>query len=116
LDGATAEIYGVLVDRLGDVVVAGYFSGSLDFGRRTLVSDAASIDAFVAKYRGRDGSLLWVRTLHGPFRDGAVGVASDPQCGIVVTGGFTGPTARLDDMTLEGSAGVGNVFVARLRP
>src|SRR5439155_9716426 len=53
--------YAVAVDGAGNLLVTGYFRGTVDFGGATLVSMYGGIDVFVAKLAGADGTLVWAR-------------------------------------------------------
>jgi hypothetical protein len=78
------------VDKDGNVVIAGYFSGSAQFGGETLTSVAAK-DMFVARY-GVDGSFQWAKSA-GMSSDGeasAFGVVMDASGNSYVTGRFLG--------------------------
>jgi hypothetical protein len=50
----------VAVDSLGDVVVAGYFSGETDFGGTTF--NVSNEELFIAKLDGNNGALKWAIT------------------------------------------------------
>lgn len=49
----------VAVDSNDDVIVVGYFSGSVDFGSGSALSSAGGFDVFVAKYSGSNGNHIW---------------------------------------------------------
>ncbi len=78
----------VAVDGSGNIVVAGYFYGSANFGGG-LLSSAGSSDIFVVKYTAA-GTHLWSRRFGGTSNDVANGVAVDGSGNIVVTGYFNG--------------------------
>ena len=50
----------VTVDQLGDVIVAGYFSGETDFGGTTY--NVSNAEIFIAKLDGANGALKWAVT------------------------------------------------------
>ncbi|MBO95790.1 MAG: hypothetical protein CMA80_04240 [Euryarchaeota archaeon] len=50
----------VTVDQLGDVIVAGYFSGETDFGGTTF--NVSNAEIFIAKLDGANGALKWAVT------------------------------------------------------
>jgi len=79
----------VAVDAAGNVVVAGYFEGTVDFGGGPLTSGAGSTNVFVARY-SPTGTHLWSRRGGGPGVDLANAVAVDGAGNVVVTGQFTG--------------------------
>lgn len=114
------------VQGAGDVVIAGTFSGTVDFdpgaGTATLKSAAsgyrgiASPDIYVARYSS-SGSYRWAFRAGGPSTDMAQGVALDQSGNVLVTGTFSGtvdfnPTKSINSLTSSSTIG-GNMFVAR---
>src|SRR5439155_11265907 len=79
----------IAVDGNGDVVVAGDFSGTVDFGGGLLTS-AGTKDIFVAKYSGADGSHQWSKRYGGTGDDHASGVTLDNGGNVGLTGSFKG--------------------------
>ena len=99
-----------------DVVVAGSFVGTMDFGTTTLTS--ADWDGFVVSLDGVDGQVKWVRLLAGPGDDFVRGLAVDSDDGLNLAGSFTGKLV-LDpsdsDAVLDaGAADDKDMFVAKL--
>jgi len=82
--------YGVAVDGNNNVVVAGYFAGTADFGRGG-VSGRPGYNIFVAKY-APDGTYQWANTFGTPnssaISDIAYGIAVDGGGNAVITGIF----------------------------
>ncbi|WP_437809589.1 hypothetical protein [Sorangium sp. So ce1078] len=60
-----APISGVVVDLHGDILVAGHFSDDADLGGGT-TTGLTGVQAWVAKYSGEDGVLLWSRHIGAP--------------------------------------------------
>ena len=81
----------------GGVVVAGVFSGALDFGAGAMAS-AGGNDGFVARFDA-DGACLWSARFGGAGDDGANAVAVDAAGRALVTGSFSG-TADFGDEVL----------------
>ncbi|MGB0594360.1 MAG: thrombospondin type 3 repeat-containing protein [Poseidonia sp.] len=74
----------ITVDQVGDVIVAGYFSGETDFGGTTInVSDA---EIFIAKLDGANGALKWVVSGGGIGTQQVSDVAVDNAGNIHVSG------------------------------
>ena len=98
----------VSVDRGGNVVVAGEFLGTADFGGGPLTS-AGSSDAFVARYDSK-GAHLWSKRLGGTGTDSAWAVATTVSGTLLLAGDFS------DSVDFGGggltSAGSSDVFVA----
>lgn len=80
---------GVAADPQGNVVVAGNFLGSIDFGAGALTS-AGQNDAYVAKL-DPNGAALWSKSYgDAQYHQYAQHVATDAQGNILVTGHFRG--------------------------
>jgi hypothetical protein len=104
---------GVALDSGGNVVVTGGFRGTVDFGGGSFAS-AGKDDIFVATYSASDGSHVWSRRFGGTSFDEGLGVAVDSGGRVVVTGNFS-ETVDFGGVPLT-SAGLGDVFLLRLRP
>lgn len=106
------------VDRSGNVVIGGYFSGTVDFdpGAGTLSTTAiGSTDAYLLKLSA-NGSLIWLRQLGGTSTEGVLWLTIDDQDNILATGHFNG-TADFDGTALVSnltSAGGADIFVIKL--
>jgi hypothetical protein len=88
--GTGADLgYSVTVDSNGNVIVAGYFSGTAKFGNKTLVS-AGGTDAFVAMLAGNNGSFQWANKVGGSGNDRALAVEVDSSNNIYISGGLNG--------------------------
>ncbi|MCR4413037.1 MAG: hypothetical protein NUV77_11515, partial [Thermoguttaceae bacterium] len=108
------------VDAAGNLYLAGYFSGTVDFdpgeGEATLTG--ASGDMFLAQYRA-DGSFGWVRHVLSAQTDPGQGtsprgaVALDAQGNIYVTGDFLRGTAEVAGTPLANLDGGSDVFIVK---
>jgi len=78
----------VVVDKNNEIVVAGYFSGTVDFGGGPLTS-AGLLDIFVAKYSST-GAHIWSKRFGANYDDVCYGVAVDGAGNVFITGGFKG--------------------------
>jgi hypothetical protein len=112
--GGASDDYaeGVTVDGAGDVDVAGYFSGSADFGSGVLTS-AGGTDAFVAKY-SPNGAPVWSRRFGSTGTDRALAIGSDGSNNVVFTGYMVG-TVDFGGGPLT-SAGLADVFLVKYSP
>lgn len=106
----------VAVDGSGNVIVAGYTTGAVDFGGGVLSSTGPfDFDVFVAKF-GASGAHHWSKSFGGP--DGqpqeATSVAVDPFGNVVVVGYFRG-TVNFGgaDLTSAGGPFDLDIFVAK---
>jgi hypothetical protein len=79
----------VAVDGVDNILVTGYFVGSMNLGGTTLVSGGGttSPDMFLAKLNSA-GTLSWAKRFGGAFGNYANGVAVDKNNDVFVTGQF----------------------------
>ena len=79
---------GIAVDSSGNIVITGFFGGTVDFGGGPLTGSSAS--GFVAKYSSA-GAHLWSRRLStGSVLDEGTAVGVDGAGNVIVAGGFYG--------------------------
>ena len=117
--------YGAAVAEGHDLVVAGLFAGSIDFGQGALVDDDWGKDVFVARFDA-SGAPVWARALRNTTplpddvgRDRFYGpaVAVDPAGAIVVAGSFSGKLDVGDGVLSTGAGDDGyDLFVVKLEP
>lgn len=105
---------GLVVDSAGNIILAGGFYNSINFGGGTLTSTGGERDVFVAKL-APDGSHLWSKHFGDDTGQRALALGLDPTDHLLVMGDF------LDDLsfggpTLDGPSGPSNMFVAKLTP
>ena len=81
---------GVAADAAGDVVITGYFTGSMDFGGGTQTS-AGGNDIFVAKFDGA-GAHVWSRRYGDASDQEGIAVAVGSNDDILLAGEFVGQT------------------------
>lgn len=72
----------------GDVVLAGYFKGTADFGGGSLVS-AGEADVYLAKYNA-SGGHVWSKRFGSTQNDQPAGVCVDGSGRVAITGFFQG--------------------------
>jgi len=102
----------IAVDANGNVVVAGQFSGTLDFGGGVSLTSGTGGAAFVAKL-DPTGVVVWAHRFGG---SAAHAVAVDGSGNVVVSGDFFGAIDFGDGSAAQASAGLSDVFVAKLDP
>jgi len=95
-----------------DLVVAGYFGGTLDPAGARL-NGAGALDLFVARLAGADGRVLWMHRGGGPGTDTAQALAVADDGAILVAGSFT-RWADLSSTHLAALDEDGDPFVARV--
>jgi len=112
-DATTQLVTDVAIDGNGDIVIAGSFLGTLDFGSgiQPLVT-AGDHDAFVAKL-DQDGHPLWAVRLGGQGTDKALGIATTQSNHVVVAGEFVGPVSY-NGQTLGSPLGATDAFALKL--
>jgi hypothetical protein len=109
---AQTEALAVAVDDSGNVLVAGYFEGTVDFGGGPLTSPGTSLNVFVLKL-DPSGGYLWAKSFGDANVQLGQGLAVDGSGNVVVTGDFAG-TVDFGGGPLT-SPGTGhNVFVLKL--
>ena len=104
--------HAVAIDGNDEVLVAGEFSGNVDFGG-PLQESAGGRDCYLAKLDAA-GAPIWINVLGGIGYQAGVSVATDSEGNVLIAGRFTG-TVSWGQETLE-SAGSYDLFVAKLDP
>jgi hypothetical protein len=106
----TSQTMATAVDATGNVLVAGYFTGSVSFGSTTLTS-AGSNDLFIAKWvpgtGTGTGNWAWAQGAGGSGDDQALGLAVS-STSVYVTGYITNTAAdaagvRFDNRAVAGA-------------
>lgn len=96
----------------GDLTVAGFFSGAVDFGTGTLATPQTSIGGFIARY-ARDGSPRWAQRIAS---DGALRVMAIADAGsdrLYAAGSYEGELT-LGNLAPLACAGATDIFVTAL--
>ena len=104
----------VAADASGNVIAAGFFNGTVNFGGTTLTSAGGGSvggDIYVVKY-APSGALLWVKAFGDTGDDAANGLAIDRNGDVLVTGFFSG-TVNFGGATLTSTA-YKDAFVLKL--
>jgi chitodextrinase len=102
----------VAIDAGGNIIITGFFYGTVDFGGGPLTSSSAA-KVFLAKYNSQ-GNHTWSKVFSGTVvADNAIalGLAIDSNSNILVTGYFNG-SANFGGQTFT-SAGSDDVFAAK---
>jgi Tfp pilus assembly protein PilZ len=102
----------ITADGTGNVYITGQFTSTAGFGAFDLVS-AGSQDIYVAKY-DTAGTVVWAESAGGPSFESGIGLASDANGNVVVTGFFR--QSFMYGSTQLTSAGDPDIFVARYDP
>lgn len=105
---------GIACDPNGDIVVSGYFdSDLLTFGAIEFDLPDNVLDIFVVKCSA-DGNYLWATIAGSDGQDQAVGVATDGDGSVFITGWFSGTDITFGSTTLTNDPGGDDLFVAKL--
>ncbi len=106
----SGQARGVAIDQAGNVYLAGYFQGTLDFGKTNLTS-AGNSDLFVAKL-DKTGNFLWVKGFGGTGEDEGQDITVDEAGNVYVIGSFEN-SFKVGTVDLT-SAGATDIFVLKL--
>lgn len=111
---------GIALDSQGNIVVTGFFYGTVDFDPGPAVYNLTfrgGVDIFVLKLDS-NGNFIWAKQMGGYAADAPSGIALDPFDNIIITGSFQG-TANFDtgsSSAILTSAGNVDIFIAKLDP
>lgn len=111
-DADYQSVNAVTTDASGNVIVTGWFSGTVDFGGGSLTS-AGGADIFVAKYNSA-GVHQWSKRFGDASDQQATSITTDSNEYIVLTGLFMGSVSFGGGTRT--SAGSYDVFLAKLDP
>ncbi len=84
----------VVVDNMGNIFIAGYFEGTVDFNPDSGTFNLKSVggnDVFVSKFSA-SGNLIWAKRVGGFGNNHGNGIAIDKENNIYVTGYFNETT------------------------
>jgi hypothetical protein len=99
-------------DQAGNVIVAGYYYGSTITIGSITYSTEGNYDILVTKY-SPSGNVLWAKCLGGIYDDVALGICSDLNGNVFVTGYFYSPSISFATSTITNS-GAGDIFVVKI--
>ncbi len=114
-----ADVYSIVVDSSSNVLITGYFIGTVDFDPDMVgtynVTSAGVYDIFISKLDS-NGDFVWARSMGGTNNDMSRGITVDSNNNIYTTGDFQ-DTADFDpgvgNFNLI-SAGGSDIFVSKL--
>jgi hypothetical protein len=104
---------GIAVDNSGNLVVAGHFAQSVNFGDGVAATAGGFGDVFVAKYAGNNGNHLFHETFGSSHFDGAGALAIDATGAIYVFGTFEGTVSFGGPSPLVSTSG-SDLFLVKL--
>lgn len=109
---------GICIAPNGNVFITGYFRDTIVFGADTLLGSGFS-DVFVTALNS-SGIPIWAKKARGISTDGSIGICTDSNGNVLVTGIFTSPSFVIgndtlinhDTLSFYNGAG-GDIFVAK---
>jgi hypothetical protein len=101
----------ITTDAQRNIILAGNYSGTYNFGNQSLVAALGDFNGFLAKYTF-SSAPVWAKSLSGPAYGSLNSVVVDTSDRPIVTGSFA-DTATFDGNSLT-SAGVVDVILARI--
>jgi hypothetical protein len=106
--------YWAKTDANGDIVVTGYFQGTLSFSNSTqTLTSAGNSDIWIAKYSGSNGNLLWAVSAGGNSYDYGHSITVGQNNSVIVAGEFK-TTASFGTTQLSTNTNESRAFVAKL--
>ncbi|MFT6503184.1 MAG: hypothetical protein ACJASQ_003316 [Crocinitomicaceae bacterium] len=105
---------GIITDANGNAYVTGQFnSSSISFGTNTLTKTGSTYysDIFVVKYDS-NGNDLWAKGVGGTDSETGLGIATDANGDVFITGYFYSPSITFGATTLTNTGG--SIFVTKL--
>jgi len=105
------ECFAVTAD--GGVVVAGRFTGSVDFGGGKILCESSQTDIFLAS-RSPEGEHLWAKRFGGPYEQQTRSIATGRDGSIALTGVFKGSILFDGERLVEDHPGDYCGFLAKL--
>jgi len=100
----------------GDLVVGGYFSGTMNLGGGNVATSAGGGDAFVARLDGATGTTSWLVGFGSPGEEMIRGLAVDPADRIVLLANGSGGSFSIGSGSVLGLTGQAHDVIAKLAP
>lgn len=109
----------IIVDKVGDVFISGYFNFTVDFDPGSGISNLTSngiTDAFILKLSA-SGNFVWAKSMGGTNIDGAYSISLDDDGNVYTIGIFYGtgdfdPNTGTSNLTAVGTRS--DVFISKL--
>ncbi len=111
--GAADGTRAAITDSQGNLILGGYFNGSIDFGPQTLSAQGRK-DFFIAKLNP-EGQLIWARAGGGLQDDNLLGVTVSSLGGVTAVGNFSG-SLQVGSLQVAATGGASDAFLLRLDP
>lgn len=103
--------FGIATDPSGSIYLSGVFDSNFTSLGDVGLKNAGGTDIFIAKYN-TTGNLLWAKSIYGSAMSRCI--TADLNGDIYISGVFHSPQMRFGSTRLN-SAGLGDVFVAKLK-
>ncbi|MDI1443332.1 hypothetical protein [Polyangium sp. 6x1] len=113
-DAAGQDVGSVAIDSAGDVLIAGEFLGTINFGGTALTSNMGSRDIFVAKLASATGNHIWSQAIANAYTQEEASVAVDAADNVYVSGTFSAPLTIGANVLTPSAMGGLEVFVTKM--
>jgi hypothetical protein len=108
----------IVVDGVGNLYTAGYFSGTVDFNPESGVNNITSIgsnDAYISKF-DNNGNFIWAKNFGGNGATYCLGLTLDNSGNIYINGNFNNttdfdPNTGISNLTSQGGS---DAFISKL--
>ena len=116
--GSDSNVLALVSTPQDDIVLGGYYCGTIDFGEGAIASKGGSRDGFVAKLKGGDGSIkavdqTWGRVFGDAQSQELNGLAIDLAGSVIIAGTFSGSISFSAGDSFSSSGG-SDAFIAKL--
>lgn len=108
------EAYGIDADPSGNILITGYYSGSIMTLGTTTLTAATNTEGFLAKYNS-SGVLTWAQAITGPGFEYSRGITTDASSNVFVTGNYGSSTLTFSTITIPNTTttNMSDAFVAK---
>jgi hypothetical protein len=112
-DSGEQRVRGLDVDDAGNILLAGLFSSSIDFGAGPLTANGPALDIYIAKLSA-SGVGIWSYGFGGGMAEAVGGVAADGAGAAFLTGDIFNKSVDFGGGPLNGEDG--DLFVVKRTP
>jgi len=112
-EGYNNRAFGIAIDSDNNILVAGYFSFSSDFGGGTIIPGNGNYSAaFIAKYNST-GGFVWAKTGISAGDNSAQGLVLDNMNNAYITGYFEDTIDLGNNINLISNTSMKDIFIAK---
>ncbi|MEP7168334.1 MAG: SBBP repeat-containing protein [Bacteroidota bacterium] len=114
--GGTSQDWGydITTNAIGNVFVTGWFSSpTITLSTGTLTNNGFGQDMFLIKYDS-GGNIIWAKSAGGNLSDASLGITSDSNDNVYITGIFESSTIMFDTITLTNPGSItSDMFITK---